>query len=650
MELPPVNIKAGPRGSFPGRAPAAKRGGSYRKRRQSSMASRPGILTQWPWQKLGSFKVLFLPSVLQTHTYADRTFTCLLISISVFAAVVVGGEKYVVLAPFVAQGLHGLASKGWEGADLTNLSIFPFLLLRALHNQLWISFSRFQTARSKHIIVRKPLEFEQVDRERNWDDQIILTGLLFYLGNTFLHGASHNHIWRADGVAVMALTHAGPVELLYYWLHRALHHHFLYSRYHSHHHASVVTEPITSVIHPFAEHLAYFALFSIPILTALFTGTISILAVAIYILYIDFMNNLGHCNFEVIPKRLFDVLPFLKYLMYTPSFHSLHHTQFRTNYSLFMPFYDFIYGTMDKSSDALYESSLEGKEEAPHLVYLTHPTTTQSIYQMRLGLASIASKPCTSKWYMLLMWPFTYTSMLLMWIYGTTFVLERNSLKQLKMQTWAIPRFHFQYRFAWEQRTINGMIEKAILDAEERGVKVSEELNQNGELYIRKYPKLKTRIVDGSSLAVAVALQSIPSDASQVLIRGGPSKMAFALAHALCKRNVQIWLVGDGLTDEEQRKATKDTHIIPFSQFPPRRQRKDCVYHTTPAMTIPMSLVNVHSCENWLPRRAMSAWRVAGILHALEGWDQHECGDTMFDTGTIWSSALSHGFLPLVSL
>jgi aldehyde decarbonylase len=42
-----------------------------------------------------------------------------------------------------------------------------------------------------------------------------------------------------------ALLHAGPVEFLYYWFHRALHHHFLYSRYHSHHHASIVTEPIT---------------------------------------------------------------------------------------------------------------------------------------------------------------------------------------------------------------------------------------------------------------------------------------------------------------------------------------------------------------------------------------------------------------------
>lgn len=57
--------------------------------------------------------------------------------------------------------------------------------------------------------------------------------------------SSHMPLWRTDGVLITALLHAGPVEFLYYWLHRALHHHFLYSRYHSHHHSSIVTEPIT---------------------------------------------------------------------------------------------------------------------------------------------------------------------------------------------------------------------------------------------------------------------------------------------------------------------------------------------------------------------------------------------------------------------
>ena len=77
------------------------------------------------------------------------------------------------------------------------------------------------------------------------DDQIIFNGIIFYIAYFILPGASHMPLWRVDGVVITILLHTGPVEFLYYWLHRALHHHYLYSRYHSHHHSSIVTEPIT---------------------------------------------------------------------------------------------------------------------------------------------------------------------------------------------------------------------------------------------------------------------------------------------------------------------------------------------------------------------------------------------------------------------
>lgn len=76
---------------------------------------------------------------------------------------------------------------------------------------------------------------------------------------------------------------------------------------------------MAAVIHPFAEHLVYFMLFSMPMLTTVFTRTGSLASLIGYILYIDVMNNMGHCNFELIPKRLFSIFPPLKYLMYTPS-------------------------------------------------------------------------------------------------------------------------------------------------------------------------------------------------------------------------------------------------------------------------------------------------------------------------------------------
>uniref|UniRef100_A0ACD5Z9C8 Uncharacterized protein n=1 Tax=Avena sativa TaxID=4498 RepID=A0ACD5Z9C8_AVESA len=615
------------------------------------MATNPGLFSEWPWKRLGSF-------------------------------------KYVVLAPWVVHGLHVAATKGWREADLGYLVILPSMILRALHNQAWITVSRLQNARGQRQIVQRGIEFDQVDRERNWDDQIILSAILFYLGALHLPGGQHLPLWRTDGAVLIALLHTGPVELIYYWFHRALHHHFLYTRYHSHHHASIVTEPITSVIHPFAELVAYELLFSIPLIACALTGTASIITFELYMLYIDFMNNMGHCNFELVPTWLFTCFPPLKYLMYTPSFHSLHHTQFRTNYSLFMPFYDYIYNTMDKSSDKLHENSLKNKEETIHVVHLTHLTSLQSIYHMRPGFAEYASKPYDSKWHTRIMWPLSWLSMVLTWLYGSWFTVERNVMNKLTIQSWAIPRYNFHYGLNQEKEAINSLIVKAICEADKKGAKVvtlgllnqAQSLNGSGELYLQKYPKLRVKLVDGTSLAAAVVVNSIPQGTDQVVLAGNISKVARAVAAALCKKNIKIimnnkqdyhflkpkipedaahnlllsktgianvWVIGEGLDDVEQFRAPKGTRFITYSQFPPRMVRKDCcTYSTTPAMSVPKTLQNVHSCENWLPRRVMSAWRVAGIVHGLEGWNQHECGDTVLDMDKIWSAATLHGFRP----
>ncbi|XP_022000021.1 very-long-chain aldehyde decarbonylase CER1 isoform X2 [Helianthus annuus] len=578
------------------------------------MAATPGFLTNWPWKPLGNF-------------------------------------KHVVLVPWVVKSVYNFITMDVNTRDSTTILIFLLLLTRMLHNQIWISFSRYKTAKGQNRIVDKNIEFEQVDRERNWDDQIILTGLLYYLVNYYFEGAQHLPIWRLDGVTIIIVLHAGPVEFLYYWFHRALHHHFLYNRYHSHHHSSIVTEPITSVIHPFAEHIVYFALFAIPLMTVVLCGKASMATIAGY--------------------------------------HSLHHTQFRTNYSLFMPFYDYIHGTMDKSTDMLYEKSLKQKEESPHVVHLTHLTTPKVIYHMRLGFASLASKPHTSsKWYLWILSPITFLCMLITRVYGKTFVIERNVFKDLKLQTWTIPKYRTQYLMQGQRQTINGLIEDAILDAEAKGVKVltlgllnqREEFNNSGELFIRRNPKLKVKLVDGSSLVVAVVVNNIPRGTTQVVFRGNFNKIACYLALALCQKGIQVavsrekdcetlksklnsvndhdklsishvyshktWLVGEGLTKEEQMKASKGTIIIPYSQFPPKKVRKDCVYYTTPSMLTPKYLENVDSCENWLPRRVLSAWRIAGILHGLEDWKVNECGEEVFNIDKIWEASIRHGFSP----
>lgn len=127
-------------------------------------------------------------------------------------------------------------------------------------------------------------------------------------------------------------------------------------------------------------------------------------------------------------------------------FHSLHHTQFRTNYTLFCPLYDYVYGTVDKSTDSVYENALKREAESPDVVHLSHLTTPDSIYHLPLGFPSLSSKPQVSKWYLLFMWPVTVWSLLLTWVLGHAFISERNAFKKLKLQAWVVPKYNMQVR------------------------------------------------------------------------------------------------------------------------------------------------------------------------------------------------------------
>lgn len=57
---------------------------------------------------------------------------------------------------------------------------------------------------------------------------------------------------------------------------------------------------------------------------------------------------------------------------------------------------------------------------------------------------------------------------------------------------------------------------------------------------MQRYPHLKVKLVDGSSLAAAVVLNTIPKGTTQVLIRGNLNKVAYALAFALSQKDIQV--------------------------------------------------------------------------------------------------------------
>ncbi|MED6106727.1 Very-long-chain aldehyde decarbonylase cer1 [Stylosanthes scabra] len=95
------------------------------------MASKPGILTDWPWKPLGNF-------------------------------------KWVILAPWIAHSTYSFFVKDPMERDLGYFLVFPLLILRILHNQIWITLSRYLTSKGKNRIVDRSVDFEQVDRESTW--------------------------------------------------------------------------------------------------------------------------------------------------------------------------------------------------------------------------------------------------------------------------------------------------------------------------------------------------------------------------------------------------------------------------------------------------------------------------------------------------
>lgn len=621
------------------------------------MATKPGAFYDWPWQSLGNF-------------------------------------KYAIFAPFVAKAVHANLLNGHD-ADNWCLHMVVASALRLLHGQIWMSLSRWQYLIEKHQIQTKGIAFEQVDREERWDDYIILHVLTATAVRAILPGFTNFPLFDGWGLVIMLLLHMGPAECVYYWAHRALHHHYLYTRYHSHHHASFVTEPVTGSVHPFAEHLMYTAMFAIPLLGTWLLGGASIAMFYVYWLGFDFFNVIGHCNWEFIPSWVMKTFPFIKYLIYTPSYHSLHHSQVHTNFALFMPIYDYLGGTMDPMSDLLHTSVRKGRTNQPDFVFLAHGTELLSLFHLPFGLASFAAQPYAPSFFLYLLWPLTLPALVIIWIFGRVFTSDKYNLDGLRMQTWVMPRFGFQYFLPFEKKRINQHIEEAILDADRMGVKVfalgalnkNESLNGGGTYFVEKHKDLRVRVVHGNTLTSAIILRELPSGVKEVFMNGATSKLGRAIALYLCQKGVLVrmltssqerfnsireeadedkrhllvqakdysdgancktWIVGKWLKPKEESCAPSGTHFHQFVVPPMAETRTDCTYGKLASMRLPKSIQGMRSCEMTMERNCVHACHAGGLVHALEGWMHHEVGaidPSKIDV--VWEAALRHGFKPV---
>ncbi|KAG6480981.1 hypothetical protein ZIOFF_057572 [Zingiber officinale] len=575
--------------------------------------------------------------------------------------------QYLLCAPLVAKAISDWNSH--EGGVGWSVHLLILFILRGIIFQLSHTFSNMLYHTRRRRVIPHGLDFHQIDQEWDWDNFLILQALVASLV-----------VWQVepalDGVPVvqskgwlMSLSlHVVVSEPLFYLLHRSYHREYIFSHYHSIHHSSLVPQPMTAAFGTPLENLAMTAVMALPLLGSFAVGYGSVGLVYAYVLAFDLLRCLGYSNVEVFPARIFHSLPFLRYLIYTPTYLSIHHKEKDCNFCLFMPLFDLLGKTMNKKSWDLQEEISSGKNDrVPDFVFLAHVVDVISSMHVPFVFRSLSSKPFVANPLLLICWPLAFVFMLLMWVFSKSFTLSFYYLRGRLHQTWVVPRYGFQYFLPFAREGINEQIEMAILRADKLGVKVlslaalnkNESLNGGGTLFVSKHPDLKVRVVHGNTLTAAVILNEIPRDTvKEVFLTGATSKLGRAIALYLCRKNIRVlmltlsterflkiqkeapaeyqqylvqvtkyqaakncktWLVGKWLSPREQRWAPTGTHFHQFVVPPVIRFRRDCTYGNLAAMKLPKDVQGLGSCEEILWGRTTSTLPliVVGLLLLL---------------------------------
>ncbi|MEM7103234.1 MAG: sterol desaturase family protein [Bacteroidota bacterium] len=141
-------------------------------------------------------------------------------------------------------------------------------------------------------------------------------------------------------------------ETYYYWLHRWMHRPKVFRILHKVHHDSLITSPWTS----FSFHPLETILQAIVVPIIVFILPMHYLALLIMLTIMTVSAVINHLDIEIYPKG-FEQHWLGKWLI-GATHHSLHHTEFRTNYGLYFTFWD---KWMDTESEQ-YHERLSNKE------------------------------------------------------------------------------------------------------------------------------------------------------------------------------------------------------------------------------------------------------------------------------------------------
>lgn len=224
------------------------------------------------------------------------------------------------------------------------------MLLLVLARIFLVCFMNMVSSSGRNIIYHRNIKDPQLKKE---DISVFfgpivepaLLSFLYVIG--FLEIKSFLSLSILEVTYVLAGTLIGwalIIEPAYYWLHRALHIPSLMKHHHKVHHDSVVPRPSADFTFTVSERLSYTILFGSIFLVCNYYGLLTIEYIWFMVLVFDFINHIGHLNVELYPKKYIKS-KVARSLIYSTSFHAIHHSKYNYNYSLFMPIWDKIFRT-----------------------------------------------------------------------------------------------------------------------------------------------------------------------------------------------------------------------------------------------------------------------------------------------------------------
>lgn len=219
-----------------------------------------------------------------------------------------------------------------------------------------------------YVLLKKPMWFRKVqkkmpkmsDYRRDIMYSLISVSIfatmglfVFYFGreytNTYANISDYGIPYYILSWVLMFLIH----DTYFYWMHRAMHHPFLFKHVHLVHHKSTNPSPWTAyAFHPIEGFLEALI---IPIIA--FSIPTHFGAMSMFFLFQIGYNVYGHLGFEIYPKGFHKT--WLGKYVNTSVAHNLHHDKFHGNYGLYFLIWDRILGTVRSDYDTVYEVTTE---------------------------------------------------------------------------------------------------------------------------------------------------------------------------------------------------------------------------------------------------------------------------------------------------